>query len=529
MFRFTFCSIGYFVVLFLVFLILVTYSPITLSAEAYTKLPPVNFPSENPFSEPKRLLGKILFWDEQLSTDNSVACGTCHIPAAAGADPRIANGPGYDEKLGTPDDIWGSLGVKARDHQGKLSKNKHFHYRQQVTSRAAQSYFSGLWSDLNFWDGRAGSQFLDPQTGKVLIKQGGALENQALGPLFSAVEMAKAEQRPQELIDKLRQSSPLALATAWPVDVAQAIENNPSYSALFERAFGDSEITLARIIFAITTYERTLVANQTPWDQAMQGVKPLSYQQNLGWEFFKQSGCTDCHKPPLFTDNKFYNIGIQGQNADLGQSAITGNKAHIGLMKVPSLRNVGLKKTFMHTGQQHSLGQVIDVYAKVPFKSIASKKPNGELYNFQFTEFQRKAIIEFMQHALTDERVKHELYPFDRPQLRSEKPAVNGQQAPEVQPLGVSFLVTETGSSVPKIDWQKRDKNAELIDIEIVRNDGYHFWASRSPFIDYTAKAGKTYQYTLYGRTADFVKSKGHEVEVHIPGSWLDKLMRYFD
>jgi len=46
-------------------------------------LPPESF--ENPVTEQKRVLGKILFWEEQLSSDDTVACGTCHIPAAGGS------------------------------------------------------------------------------------------------------------------------------------------------------------------------------------------------------------------------------------------------------------------------------------------------------------------------------------------------------------------------------------------------------------------------------------------------------------
>ena len=46
--------------------------------------------SANPVTEQKRVLGKILFWDEQLSSDDTVACGTCHIPAAGGGDPRLS-------------------------------------------------------------------------------------------------------------------------------------------------------------------------------------------------------------------------------------------------------------------------------------------------------------------------------------------------------------------------------------------------------------------------------------------------------
>ena len=61
--------------------------------------PPVS--PENPVTEEKRVLGKILFWEEQLSSDDTVACGTCHIPAAGGSDPRLAAHPGPDGLFGT--------------------------------------------------------------------------------------------------------------------------------------------------------------------------------------------------------------------------------------------------------------------------------------------------------------------------------------------------------------------------------------------------------------------------------------------
>lgn len=47
---------------------------------------------------------------------NTVACGcTCHIPANAGADPRIARNPGPDGQLLTPDDKLGSAGMIRSD------------------------------------------------------------------------------------------------------------------------------------------------------------------------------------------------------------------------------------------------------------------------------------------------------------------------------------------------------------------------------------------------------------------------------
>ena len=66
-------------------------------------------------AEPKRVLGKILFWEEQLSSDDTVACGTCHIPAAGGADPRLSANPGPDGLFGTADDTIGSAGIVRRN------------------------------------------------------------------------------------------------------------------------------------------------------------------------------------------------------------------------------------------------------------------------------------------------------------------------------------------------------------------------------------------------------------------------------
>ena len=75
-------------------------------------LPAVPVPHENPVTEEKRILGKILFWEEQLSSDNSTACGSCHIPARGGSDPRTPDHPGPDLVFGTDDDLIGSLGVR---------------------------------------------------------------------------------------------------------------------------------------------------------------------------------------------------------------------------------------------------------------------------------------------------------------------------------------------------------------------------------------------------------------------------------
>ena len=147
-----------------------------LSWPLLAELPTVPAPPENPVTEEKRVLGKILFWDEQLSSDSTVACGSCHIPSAGGADPRQAVNPGPDDVFGTDDDVTGSLGIASLDENGQVVEDAIFGFDLQVTGRAAPGIFISMYSDQNFWDGHADSRFIDPQDGTtVLIQNGGGL------------------------------------------------------------------------------------------------------------------------------------------------------------------------------------------------------------------------------------------------------------------------------------------------------------------------------------------------------------------
>ena len=49
-------------------------------------LPPVYFPEDNPYSAAKVELGRLLYFDKRLSTDNTVSCATCHSPAKGYTD-----------------------------------------------------------------------------------------------------------------------------------------------------------------------------------------------------------------------------------------------------------------------------------------------------------------------------------------------------------------------------------------------------------------------------------------------------------
>lgn len=401
-------------------------------------LPPVPVPAENPVTEPKRVLGKILFWDEQLSSDDSIACGTCHLPASGGADPRVGRHPGIDP--GTIDDVLGSPGIVSLDASGRPVGHPVFGFGTQVTARATPSNFGGLWADALFWDGRAGGRVRDPTTGEIVIERGGALEAQALATLLNDAEMAKRDLTWDELTAKLERAAPLALATEWPEDVRRAIEARPSYPELFEDAFGDPRITAIRIVFALATYQRTLVADDTPWDRFLAGdTEALGERELHGWRAFESLRCTACHTPPLFTNNEFFNIGVRRSEYDPGRAGVTNDPEDAGDMKVPSLRNVGLRPRFMHTGQIGSLAEAIGFYVTTQPSEERDGIPGAGPYTFSMSAVTQSDLLEFLGNALTDPRVAEERFPFDRPRLRSERSTAPGSAGGPKQPAFPAF------------------------------------------------------------------------------------------
>ncbi|CAG1010126.1 Cytochrome c551 peroxidase [Phycisphaerales bacterium] len=400
-----------------------------IAGAAFATLPPVPVPPQNPITEPKRVLGKILFWDEQFSTSNVVSCGTCHVPNRGGADNRLARNPGLDATLNTPDDILGSAGVIHSDAGNNYERDPVFALNPQITGRAANSIFASAYAVDLFWDGRARSQFVDPQTGQVAIPVGGGLESQTVGPPVNSVEMAHEGADWNMLTEKLTRVQPLNLATNHPADVASALADHPSYPELFRRAFGDEQITARRIAFAIATYERTLIANQTPFDAFRAGVpNAMTPQQVQGFNAFSGPGsnCAACHNvtQDLFTDQSFRNIGFRPPAEDLGRQIVTGNPNDRGKFKVPSLRNVGLKQSFMHNGQFQSLTQVIQFYARAP--GAAPQFPDNRdpiMPNVNVPPQVAPLIQDFLQNALTDPRAANQTFPFDKPTLFVDRPA----------------------------------------------------------------------------------------------------------
>ncbi len=411
---------------------LLTFVASSALAFAQAGLPSVPVPPQNPITPAKTILGKLLFWEEQMSTNNRVACGTCHTFAAGGGDLRRAVHPGADGLVPSPDDTFGSPGIVRSDANNRYLPDAEFGLDAQVTRRASPSFLMAAWFPELFWDGRASGAFVDPDTNQVVIPVGGALESQSLAPLVAGDEMAHDARTFAQATSKLGIVVPMALATNLPPDMATAIAGGETYADLFAAAFGTPDITVRRIAFALATYQRTLVADQTPWDRFQLGQQnALTAQQVMGMNVFNGPGrCNLCHTPGLFSDRQFHNLGLRPIAEDNGRQAVTSNFNDRGRFKTPSLRNVGLRRSYMHTGQFTSVPQVFTFYLNGGGPNLANKDPlllplNGPPPQGVPPQA-ANALIDFVSNALTDPRVAAGQFPFDRPVLAGDRMPANG-------------------------------------------------------------------------------------------------------
>lgn len=393
--------------------------------------PPV--PAGNPITAAKVYLGKALFWDEQMSSTRTVACGTCHKASGGGDDlraftsPSTSTNPGLDQFFGGADDIVASKGVPQNNLDGTYLSSPSYGLNEQVTSRSSMSYLNAGYLNLAFWDGRATGTFRDPITNAIVLNNGGALESQVLGPPVNSTEMAHTGRDWNQVASRVAESRPLALATNIPTALNTWIGGR-SYGELFNEAFGTADVNPTRIALAIATYERTLYTDQAPVDLANAGITPLTQQENNGRNLFVQAGqCAVCHAGEVTSDNTFRYIGVRPPDDDTGRFQVTGNNGDLGRFKVPSLRNVELRGTFFHNGRFNTLDQVVAFYNRGGDFNAPNKdpliRPRG------LSPQQQADIVAFLKRPLTDPRVAAELPPFDRPTLYSESnlvPQVTG-------------------------------------------------------------------------------------------------------
>ena len=295
-------------------------------------LPKMIFPENNPYSEAKKELGKMLFFDPRLSKSKQISCASCH-------DPELAWGDGRTISYG---------------------------HNRQTGKRNSPSLLNIGYHSVFFWDGRAAS-----------------LEDQALGPITDPVEMASTETISIKNIKKIK-----------------------GYKPYFREAFGDEKITIERILKAIATYERTITSKKSKFDSFIEGKSDIfTDEEVIGLHLFRtKARCINCHNTPLFSNQKFHNVGLSYYGRtfeDLGKYNITHKKEDVGKFKTPSLREIGRTAPYMHNGLMPNLEGIIEMYnAGMPRVKPKENQKNDSLFPITDPLLKKLNLTKKEQNAL---------------------------------------------------------------------------------------------------------------------------------
>ncbi len=178
-----------------------------------------------------------------------------------------------------------------------------------------------------------------------------------------------------------------------PILGEERLKQIPRYVELFKKVYGEAS-TYDRALSAIAAYERTIVSDDSPFDQYMRGDKTaLTEQQLRGKALFEgKAQCIVCHNGALMTDQAHYNLGVPPNPAfeeepqrqiamqermrskgfsedvylkldrDPGRFRATKDMADIGKFRTPPLRYVKYTAPYMHNGVFFTLEEVVDFY-----------------------------------------------------------------------------------------------------------------------------------------------------------------------
>ncbi|MCV6627276.1 MAG: cytochrome-c peroxidase [Cellvibrionaceae bacterium] len=204
-------------------------------------------------------------------------------------------------------------------------------YQGAQLSRGAPSLWNSAFLSSFFWDARSHS-----------------LEEQARGPLYAADEL---NNQPEALLARLRR--------------------NAEYRRLFAQAFPASKtIEEADLLTALAAFQSSLISLNSRYDQYAHGNhQALNEEEIAGFNVFRSfvARCSECHTPPLFTNNQIAVIGSpepEGLALDIGAEKTFNNPVLKGGFKVPSLRNIEFTAPYMHSGVFPTLLEATEFYNK---------------------------------------------------------------------------------------------------------------------------------------------------------------------
>ncbi|GHC57739.1 cytochrome c peroxidase [Ulvibacter litoralis] len=289
-------------------------------------------------------LGRVLFYDKNLSTDGTIACASCHIQAHAFGDPNVQ-----------------SIGVNGLTGR---------HSMRLVNSRFSRE-------DHYFWDERAES-----------------LEAQVTQPIQDPIEMGfsgtNGNPNLADLISHLESIDYYSPLFEFAFGDSEITENR-------------MQLALAQFIRSMQSFDSRFDEGMPQVTHLGEPFPNFTVQENRGKDLFVNSiGCADCHIPPEFT------IASHTQNNGVITVAGMPGVIDLTNVNPPSLRDLVnpdgiLNSPLMHDGSFNSLLDVVNHYNHIPNNPENTTLDgrltdlNGQPQQLNLTEDEKHEVVAFLK------------------------------------------------------------------------------------------------------------------------------------
>lgn len=317
-------------------------------SDEYNKIPQ---DPKNPLTTEKVALGQMLFHETALSVHSKVAegamtysCASCHH-AGGGFQACKPQGIG-DGGAG-----YGTHG-EGRDMHS-------FYQESQIDVQPIRtpSAMNSAYQSVTLWNGQFGAGDLNMGT-ESNWTAGTPKEKNHLGYLGLEIQA-------------------IAGLGVHRMDFTKEMAEDLGYMPYFNQVFSDfpedRRYTLETAGLAIAAYERTILANQSPFQKWLKGdLHAMTEQEKNGAiVFFEKSNCADCHTGPALSSDQFNAIGLNdlvgdhifqsdpNSDAHHGRGGFTGKAEDMFAYKVPQLYNMQDSPFFGHGSSFTTINAIV--------------------------------------------------------------------------------------------------------------------------------------------------------------------------
>ncbi|MBT8257415.1 MAG: cytochrome-c peroxidase [Bacteroidia bacterium] len=193
------------------------------------------------------------------------------------------------------------------------------------------------------------------------------------------------------------------------------------YKAMFDAAFPndppEERYTKVNAALAVAAYERTLLANQSPFQHWLKGDRSAMSDDEIegALVFFNEGKCYSCHSGPGLNSMTFHALGMNDLTGvsintvvDLatkkGRGGFTGNPEDDYKFKTPQLYNLKDVNFYGHGASFESLREVVEYKNNALHENleVPSNKLSPLFTPLNLNEGQIDKLVLFLENALYD-------------------------------------------------------------------------------------------------------------------------------